>query len=211
MSNKEINNKTYKALLSRKVKDNENIFKLLTALGEQWDDCPSSTRLEFHGCYPGGAVEHSLNVLKFALKLNKIYQSFGCEPASTESLIKVALLHDIGKAGLPEMDGERAIPYYLLKDSDWHNKQGIFFETNKDLNFPGGVSQLSLFLLNKFGISLTKEEYLAIASIKDKKTEDSIPILNEPILSVILQQSVRGTCHLTSGKKAPEKVEFASE
>jgi hypothetical protein len=123
--------------------------------------------------------------------LNKAYES-GLTP---EEIVVTGLFHDIGKVG----NGEK--PYYLSKSSDWHNRQGIMYETNPDmLNTP--VSLRSLFLLQKFGVQLSEDEHYAISSIRDRSRpgDDSLPVANEPMLAVVLQQAVKTTALRNRGR-----------
>lgn len=83
-------------------------------------DAPASTR--YHMAEPGGLVEHSLNVCRVALEVN---ETLG-KPCSESSVVFVALLHDLGKAGFNKRDyyepqykinGElKATPYARNKD-----------------------------------------------------------------------------------------------
>ena len=68
-------------------------------------EAPASTR--FHGAYPGGLVEHSLNVY-YALLGQYTIREYG-----GESVAVVALLHDVCKTGYyrRERDGK-----YSVKD-----------------------------------------------------------------------------------------------
>ena len=68
-------------------------------------EAPASTR--FHGAYPGGLVEHSLNVYYALLGQSTIREYGG------ESVAVVALLHDVCKTGYyrRERDGK-----YSVKD-----------------------------------------------------------------------------------------------
>ena len=68
-------------------------------------EAPASTR--FHGAYPGGLVEHSLNVYYALLGQSTIREYGG------ESIAVVALLHDVCKTGYyrRERDGK-----YSVKD-----------------------------------------------------------------------------------------------
>lgn len=105
---------------------------------------PASTK--FHGSYDGGLVEHSLNVLT-ELKTSKNANRF-----SEESLIKVALLHDICKANFYAVDYRNAkidgqwerVPFYAVKD-----------------DFPYGHGEKSVLLASRF-IDLTDDEIMAI-------------------------------------------------
>ena len=60
-------------------------------------EAPASTR--FHGAYPGGLVEHSLNVYYALLGQSTIREYGG------ESVAVVALLHDVCKTGYYRRSG----------------------------------------------------------------------------------------------------------
>lgn len=96
-------------------------------------EAPASTR--FHGAYPGGLVEHSLNVYYALLGQSTIREYGG------ESVAVVALLHDVCKTGYyrRERDGK-----YSVKD-----------------RLPMGHVEKSVYLVMKF-MDLTDEEALAI-------------------------------------------------
>ncbi|SFH81956.1 HD domain-containing protein [Selenomonas ruminantium] len=57
---------------------------------------PASTR--FHLCIEGGLLEHSVNVAENLLKIKAAI----APEISDESCVVVALLHDLGKAGMPD-------------------------------------------------------------------------------------------------------------
>lgn len=105
---------------------------------------PASTK--FHGAYEQGLVEHSLNVLT-ELKTSKNANRF-----SEESIIKVALLHDICKANFYVVDYRNA-----KIDGKWEQ---VPFYTVKD-DFPYGHGEKSVLLASRF-IDLTDEEMMAI-------------------------------------------------
>ena len=70
-------------------------------------EAPASTK--YHGAYPGGLVEHSLNVCR------ELASSSAAEYTTTESLILCSLLHDVCKANYYAeigMDGEKSA--YLI-------------------------------------------------------------------------------------------------
>ena len=67
-----------------------------------------------------------------------------------------ALNHDLGKVG----DGEKV--GYIPETSDWHKKnQGSMFKANPELDFML-IQDRSLFILQKYGISMNQKEYFAI-------------------------------------------------
>lgn len=188
------NIETFKRVVSEKITDpsrKTGLLGLVDKIEETLILAPASTRIDYHGAFPGGLVDQSLKVLKTMSALNRAYEA----NLSTEGLVITGLFHDIGKCGTLER------PYYLPKSSDWHNKQGIMYEINPDLvNMP--VSLRSLYLLQSAGVKLSADEHYAISTIKDRSrtTDENMMVQNEPILAVVLQQAVRMVCLRGSGK-----------
>lgn len=60
-----------------------------------WLRAPASTK--YHLCKEGGLLEHSVNVAETMLKI----KSAIAPEISDESCVIVALLHDLGKVGMP--------------------------------------------------------------------------------------------------------------
>lgn len=151
-------------------------------LGTAYFMAPSSAREEYHNCYAGGLAEHSLEVAKYAKQLAAAL----CPDKYTDAhLTFLALVHDLGKAG----DG--AEEYFSFKDSDWHQKQGIKYEINEKCSAMS-ISDRTLYLLQKHGITLDPEEFIAIKLVEAKPEE--VPDLyryREPDLALILQWSNR--------------------
>lgn len=115
---------------------------------------PASTRVEFHSCFTGGLCDHSLRVVK---NLKKLTAALCDRPDiySLETLLFVGLFHDLGKTG----DGVREL--YTPKESDWHRRQGIMYDINP-LCSKMSTAEMGLYLLQKHGIPVSEEEYLAI-------------------------------------------------
>ena len=83
---------------------------------------PASTR--FHGDYEGGLVEHSLKV--YEILKHKVETNIEPIKVSDESLIIIALLHDLCKANFYKVDYRNAknalgvwekVPYYTIDDT----------------------------------------------------------------------------------------------
>ena len=83
---------------------------------------PASTR--FHGNYEGGLVEHSLKV--YEILKHKVETNIEPLQVSEESLIIIALLHDLCKANFYKVDYRNAknalgvwekVPYYAIDDT----------------------------------------------------------------------------------------------
>lgn len=110
---------------------------------------PASTR--FHGDYEGGLAEHSMSV--YNLLKEKVKSSPVPIDTPEESLIIMALLHDICKANFYKVDYRNAknelgvwekVPYYTIEDT-----------------IPYGHGEKSVMMLTEY-IKLTNEEKYAI-------------------------------------------------
>lgn len=110
---------------------------------------PASTK--YHGAYPGGLLQHSLNVCK-RLDDEIFRDSLGNQ--YYDSKVLVSLLHDVCKADLyiesfrnvkdPATGTWSQVPYYTV-----------------DEKYPYGHGEKSVYLVNKY-ILLTDEEAMAI-------------------------------------------------
>lgn len=153
LTNWELFNKQVEKLGDRST----SIKAMLDDLGERLVLAPASSRREFHAAYPGGLVDHSLRVLKYALILWKSVDIF--KELSTDSIIFASLFHDIGKVGMP---GSTGADYYIPEESDWHRtKLGQLYKVNPDKQKMMNVDHSMLLMLH-YGIKPTTEEFLAI-------------------------------------------------
>jgi len=160
--------------------------ELLGELGQRLVACPASPRNDQYGCYPGGVIKHALEVTALMRTLADAY-NFSVPVAS---ILKVGLLHEIGKVGDMESD------YFVEQDSDWHReKLGQHYKYNEDLNRMS-VSHRTLYLLQHYGISLAKEEWLAIQLASGSHFEENrFYVGHEPSLALILQQAKQAVVH----------------
>lgn len=135
-------------------KRKELVTKMMTfgPVGTSYFTAPASSREEFHACWPGGLLFHSINVVQ---NLRKISKSLCPGKYDDATLAFVGLFHDLGKVG----DGVNE--YYKPNESDWHRNKGMLYEINKDCVFMP-TSERGLFILQSNGIEVTSEEYLAI-------------------------------------------------
>ena len=145
---------------------------------------PASTRREYHGAFPGGLVEHLLRVLKNLSLLNKTYET----KLTHEEMVVTSFFHDIGKLG------DDTNPYYIKKDSEWHNSHGIFYEVNPAFTAVK-VSQLSLYNLQQSGAKLSLNEYMAISNFDRTERDPNLPAGLESNLSILLRQAIGFACH----------------
>lgn len=135
----------------------EKVLNMLDNIGEEMVLAPASGRSYYHGAYAGGYLVHVLNVVKFAVRIKALFENMGGKVDFTdEELIFSALFHDLGKVG----NGEE--PNYIPQESEWHRKnQGSIYINNPKIDFML-VPDRSLYLLQKYGISVNQKEYLAI-------------------------------------------------
>lgn len=150
-------NKLYKILKDHLGKSDrwEAIDKMLKAIETDLANCPSSSR--DHGSYMGGLVEHIMDVISYIVLIRKVYERDGLEVPSEESCIFVAAFHDIGKVS----DGEEL--HYVPQDSDWHRDNlGQNFLINEELETGLEHCDKSLFLLQRFGVPVSLQEFQAI-------------------------------------------------
>ena len=164
----------------------DGINKLLETLDERLVLCPASPRENQYGAYPGGMVEHVLQVTSNMRNLATAYDA----DVPIASILSVGLLHDIGKVGSLEED------YFVEQDSDWHReKLGQMYKYNEDLN-KMSISHRTLWLLQHFGITLTNDEWLAIQLAQGSHFEENrFYVGHESTLAMLLQQAKAMTIH----------------
>lgn len=108
--------------LLKKV-DREGMDKLIEFIEKSdFFKAPASTR--YHGAYEGGLLEHSMKV--YEILVQKVKNSIIEVNASEETLIIIALLHDICKVNFYKVDYRNAknafgewekVPYYTIEDT----------------------------------------------------------------------------------------------
>lgn len=124
----------------------DGIEELIRYLQEETDFFTAPASTKYHGAFAGGLLMHSINV-RAELRLDpnsKVYP--------TETLIIVALLHDICKANCYRTEKRN-----VKENGGWVEKQIYVFEDE----LPLGHGEKSLYLASKF-IKLSDEEAAAI-------------------------------------------------
>ena len=114
---------------------------------------PASAR--YHGAWPGGLCEHSVNVyrcLAAYLERERVQELYGLE-YSAESIALVALLHDVCKTGCYKA-GTRNVKG---PDGRWQAVPTFYYEDS----LPYGHGEKSVYILSGF-LRLTREEAMAI-------------------------------------------------
>ena len=123
--------------------------EFMNFLGESFIKAPASTMKDLHNAFEGGLIDHILNVTKYAVIFNNALPE--TDRVDQKSLIRVCLLHQIGKAHL-----------YVPCTSEWHIKnQGKMYEFNHT-PISMRIGERSLYYATSHGIKLTEEEFSAI-------------------------------------------------
>lgn len=149
-------------------------------VGDEFFTAPASPRESWHNCFPGGLTDHSLRVVSQLLKISKALAPDRFHPTT---LSFVGLFHDLGKTG----DGK--VPYYLPLEGDknrWRREKGELYEINREcVHMP--TSERGLFILQKYGVELTPDEYLAIR-LNDGQYDETNRryALHEPDLALLV-------------------------
>ena len=126
----------------------ENMDYVLEDL-ESWGFFEAPASAQGHGAYPGGLMEHSLNVYDAAVATRK--DVIAARPdlealLPLDSVAIAALLHDVCKAN-----------FYKLVRKKKRNEIGIFEDVEAyeihDENFPVGHGEKSVILLLQSGLS----------------------------------------------------------
>ncbi|RCX12093.1 HD domain-containing protein [Anaerobacterium chartisolvens] len=171
----------YNALKALVVVRKEQFSRLVAFMENEtaWLTAPASTK--YHLCKEGGLLEHTVNVAETMLKIKAAI----APEITDESCVIVALLHDLGKVGMPGK------PQYLLNEQNKSpnqngNKTQFPYRFNSELTYLS-VPVRSIYLALQY-ISLTEEEVQAIVYHDGQYVEDnrSCATREEP-LTLLLQ------------------------
>ena len=170
----------YNLLKSRVVKRREEFLKLIDFIENETDylESPASTR--FHLCRKQGLLEHSVNVCEAMLKLREAL----APEIDEESCIITALIHDLGKAGMP------GNPQYIANEPTARQKQygygeSVPYRMNDRLVYLS-VPVRSLYLALPY-ISLSESEVQAVMYHDGQYVDDnkSVATKETPLLLLL--------------------------
>ncbi len=136
------------------------LLSMYTDLEDRMSTQPASSIDHYHNAFDGGYVDHVLRVIDCAHEVYDLWTRMGADMSgyTKEELIFTALNHDIGKMGFSGEGNETYIP----NDSEWHRKNmGRMYKVNPNNQFTL-VNDLSIWLLQHYGISITWNEMLGI-------------------------------------------------
>jgi HD superfamily phosphodiesterase len=146
--------------------------ELMVFLGEDFIKAPASTMKDLHNSFEGGLIDHLLRVTKYALYINDVH-SIKLEKGS---ILKVCLLHQIGKAKA-----------YTPCTSQWHKDNlGKNYEFTDILSMR--VGERSAYYALNHGIKFTEEEFQAIVNF-DKESTDKQATYHTEWLGEILKMA----------------------
>jgi len=133
-----------------KVSDSGSVARLSEAIGDRLVLAPRGLTAE-DGGVPGGLVEFSLRAASAAKSMSR---HFG----DPKTLVRVSLLHELGKLGDLCEGGDLFLP----QESDWHReKLGQMYKYN-DVCSRMNVGHRTLWILSHLNFDLTREEWMAI-------------------------------------------------
>ena len=133
----------------------EGADALLDYLENKSDFFTAPASAKYHGAYPGGLCDHSVNVyhcLADYLARPRVQELYGLE-YSQETIAIVSLLHDVCKVGCYKA-GSRNVKG---PDGKWTAVPTFFFEDP----LPYGHGEKSVYIVNGY-LRLTREEAMAI-------------------------------------------------
>lgn len=170
--------KKYDSLL--RTFEDPGINSLLDTLGERLIVCPAATKVTQKGCGPGGLIDYHLGVTDVMRKVSKLIGG----DLSTGSILKVGLLHDIGKVG--DLDND----LLLVQDSSWHReKLGQHYKYN-ELVQKMPAPHRTLFLLQHFNVQLELDEWIAIQASQGLHCDENrFYVGSLPPLAVLLNSA----------------------
>ena len=166
----------YEGLLQKL--NNANINSMLDSQGERILTSSFSQRTNEPFCGIGGNVEYALELAKVS---NNIAKSLHYDIAKS-SIIKCSLLSILGRVGTYLEDR------YIECTSDWHKeKLGQYYDWNESCP-KYQVNDMTLFLLQRFNIDLTWDEWQALTLLKSMSSEDNkFYSMHKSRLSLVLQ------------------------
>jgi hypothetical protein len=135
----------------------DKLLDFYTQHEERFILMPASNKIQYHNCFPGGYVDHVNRVVTAALKIDNVWRDLGVfDTYTTEELVFSAINHDLGKFGTVEHAS------YIEQTDQWRrDKLNETYMFNDKLEYMS-VPDRGLWLLNEAGVSVTKNELLAI-------------------------------------------------
>lgn len=152
--------------------------QMISELGEEIKNCSFSLNDDAGSAYQGSMIDIVLNHLcTVAFTINDVVFAdtgkFASMRVNPEMLMRVLLLQHIAKAEM-----------FVRTHDAWKARKGMLYEFNQNLTTSMKLGERSLYLCQKYGISLTEEEYEAIRII-DKLDDDKIMYYITPLSTIV--------------------------
>lgn len=130
------------------------VMDMFRHFGHRLLDAPAASNIYYHNAFPGGYVDHVLNVINAAFKIRDVIVEMGGTIDFTdEEMVFAAMFHDLAKLGTVDE------PNYLPLDEV--DSRGRAYKYNKDIPYLSYTDR-SLLLLQHFGITTNAREMKAI-------------------------------------------------
>ena len=152
-----------------------NIRLLFQHFEDRIIEAPASGRPNYHNCFPGGWLDHTLRVIESSLKMKEHFISLGVDVTADDGdIILAAMFHDLGKLG------DLNEPYYRVQTDDWRRKKlNEFYTHNNDMENLS-VTDRALWLLQHFNIKISTEVWKAIKMSDGMFDDGNISYLKRP-------------------------------
>lgn len=132
------------------------LVTMYTDLESRLMTAPASSKVHYHNAYPGGYLDHILNVIKCSELVQRLYKHIGGTIDFTDAeRVFAAMHHDLYKLG--DDNG----PFYVRESDNYWIKKGSVYNYSEDLNVMTGVDR-SYYMLQKYGITMTQNEMIGI-------------------------------------------------
>ena len=126
------------------------VLNCLRDLYPRLQTAPASAKQQYYAAYPGGLLDHMLTVAEMAIEMRCGQQA----DIPERSIVKAALLHDIGKVG------DADSPYFIPVESTWLRERGHLFDVNPALT-PMTLPFRTAWWLARYAVQLSPAEWQA--------------------------------------------------
>ena len=135
----------------------EKLNKMYDHFEERMMLAPASGTDYFHNAWPGGYIDHVMNITEAGKRMFNLYLDYGFKLSyGIDEVVFCTMHHDLGKLGSLEED------YYRPNPSEWHRiNQGKMYEVNPNLHNMT-VTDRAVYTLSQFGVTYSEEEYLGL-------------------------------------------------
>lgn len=133
------------------------VLDMLTSMQDIAVLAPASSKSCFHNAFPGGYIDHVNRMVDTSIQLTKMWRAMGGSLNFTaEELVFSTLFCCLGKLG------DQGIANYIPQTNAWRkDNMGELYVQNPKLDYMM-TQDRSLYILQKLGVSMTSNEYMAI-------------------------------------------------